>query len=279
MPGDDIISDLRSLGLHLNEAKAYKALVTLGQSTARAVADHSGVPRSKVYDVLYSLEDRGLVRRVLGSDPTEFQPYPPKDAIPYLIEKLQHSGSVVQTALENIEQERNTESRELVYTVEGQDQIKMEMRGIIGEAQREVFIATLNPAVLSAVRPALAEAKKRGLNIQLFTAGAKMEEWKEFTHYVEITNVEGIGPAGLIEQMSTVIEDVAIVDAGWNPTQMGIIIADNSESIGMFGTHSAQLKPWALVVRVPLIAILQRQVITAVLSQVQKFIAAMETSS
>ena len=79
--------------------------------------------------------------------------------------------------------------------------------------------------------------------------------------------------------MSTVIEDVAIVDAGWNPTQMGIVIADNSESIGMFGTHSAQMKPWALVVRVPLIAILQRQVITAVLSQVQRFIAAMEATS
>ncbi|MHA2601365.1 MAG: TrmB family transcriptional regulator [Candidatus Thorarchaeota archaeon SMTZ1-83] len=279
MPGDEIISELRSLGLHLNEAKAYKALVTLGQSTARAVADHSGVPRSKVYDVLYSLEDRGLVRRVLGSDPTEFKSYPPKDAIPYLIEKLQQSGSVVMKALETIEQERNTESRELVYTVEGQDQIKMEMRGIIGEAQKEVFIATLNPAVLSAARPALAEAKRRNVNIQLFTAGANMEEWKEFTHYLEMTNVEGIGPTGLIEQMSTVIEDVAIVDAGWNPTQMGIVIADNSESIGMFGTHSAQMKPWALVVRVPLIAILQRQVITAVLSQVQRFIAAMEATS
>ena len=198
MPGDEIISELRSLGLHLNEAKAYKALVTLGQSTARAVADHSGVPRSKVYDVLYSLEDRGLVRRVLGSDPTEFKSYPPKDAIPYLIEKLQQSGSVVMKALETIEQERNTESRELVYTVEGQDQIKMEMRGIIGEAQKEVFIATLNPAVLSAARPALAEAKRRNVNIQLFTAGANMEEWKEFTHYLEMTNVEGIGPTGLI---------------------------------------------------------------------------------
>ena len=262
-----IVSDMMSLGLHLNEAKAYKALVTLGQGTARRVADLSEVPRSKVYDVLYSLEDRGLVRKVLGSDPTEFRAYPPKEAIPFLLEKIQQSGEIVQTALEKLENERELEKREYVYTVEGEDQIKMEIRGIINGAKEEVFIATLDPKVLSAARPSLANAKKRGVDIKLVTSKSFMDEWPEFAHYASLMDVRGMSPPDLAEQLSKVVQDDSILDA-WKPTQMGIIIADNTDSIGMFGSHPDQAKPWALIVRVPLIAILQRQVISAVLAQV-----------
>ncbi|MFX0108756.1 MAG: TrmB family transcriptional regulator [Candidatus Hodarchaeota archaeon] len=271
MSSDAIISNMMSLGLHLNEAKAYKALVTIGQSTARGVADLSGVPRSKVYDVLYSLEDQGLVRKILGSDPTEFRAYSPKEAIPLLLEKIQQSGAVVQTALENIENERELESREYVYTVEGDDQIKIEMRSIINRAENEVFIATLDPRILSAVRPSLAEAKKRGVEIKLVTSKAFIAEWPEFGHYVSMMDVGGVSPPGLVEQLSKVVQNDAIID-DWNPTMMGIIIADNRDSCGLFGAHPDQAKPWALVVRVPLIAILQRQVISAVLTQVLKIL-------
>ncbi|MFW9911293.1 MAG: TrmB family transcriptional regulator [Candidatus Thorarchaeota archaeon] len=267
LSGDAIVSDMMSLGLHLNEAKAYKALVALSQGTARKVADISGVPRSKVYDVLYSLEDRGLVRKVLGSDPTEFRAYPPKEAIPFLLEKLQQSGAVVQTALEKLENERELEKREYVYTVEGEDQIKMELRGIINGAKDEVFIATLDAKILSAARPSLANAKKRGVDIKLVTSKAFMDEWPEFSHYASMMDIHGMSPPDLAEQLSRVLQDDSILDV-WNPTQMGIIIADNTDSIGMFGSHPDQTKPWALIVRVPLIAILQRQVISAVLSQV-----------
>jgi sugar-specific transcriptional regulator TrmB len=273
LSGDAIISDMMKLGLHLNEAKAYKALVTLGQSTAKRIADLSGVPRSKVYDVLYSLEDQGLVRKVLGSDPTEFSAYPPKEAIPLLLEKIQQSGSLVQTTLENIESSRDLERREYVYTVEGDDQIKMEMRGIINGAEKEIFIATFDPKILSAVRPALADAKKRGVDIKLVTSRAFIEDWPEFAHYASIMDVGGISPPGLAEQLSKVVQNDAIID-DWNPTQMGIIIADNRDSCGMFGSHPNQARPWALVVKVPLIAILQRQVISAVLAQVLQFLDA-----
>ncbi|NHJ12641.1 MAG: hypothetical protein EAX95_03155 [Candidatus Thorarchaeota archaeon] len=272
MSVDEVVLQMMSLGLHLNEAKAYKSLVMVGQSTARAVASNSGIPRSKVYDVLYSLENKGLVRRILGTDPTEFRPYPPKEAIPLLLEKIQQSGASVQKSLENIENERAMEGREYVYTVEGMDQIKIEIRTIIGNAKTEVFMATLNPAMLSLARPALANAKKQGVDIKLVTSRAFMEEWPEFKHYVDMTDLAGFSPPGIMEQMSVVIQNESILDTGWNPTQMGILIADNTESIALFGGYQAQTNPWALIVRVPLIAILQRQVISAVLAQLLRFL-------
>ncbi|UCE09917.1 MAG: TrmB family transcriptional regulator [Candidatus Thorarchaeota archaeon] len=267
MSHDDTVSNMMSLGLHLNEAKAYKALVILGQTTARSVADISGVPRSKVYDVLYSLEARGIVRRVLGTDPAQFRPYPPKEAITLLLDKIQQSGAVVQSALESIENERETEGREYVYTVEGEDQIRIEIQGIINRARDEIFIATLDPQILSTARPSLANAKKSGVEIQLVTSKVFMEEWPEFAHYARMTDVSAFSPHALAAQFAKVMQEDAITDE-WNPTQMGVIIADNTESIAMFGSYREQVKPWALIVRVPLIAILQRQVISAVLTQV-----------
>ncbi|NHI83871.1 MAG: hypothetical protein EAX81_06190 [Candidatus Thorarchaeota archaeon] len=272
MSDDEIVSQMMSLGLHLNEAKAYKALVTIGQSTARDVASSSGIPRSKVYDVLYSLENKGLVRRILGSEPTEFRPYPPKEAIPLLLEKIQQSGKLVQRTLESLENERGIEGRELVYTIEGNDQIRIEVRSLINNAKKQVFISTLNPAILSLARPALANAKKQGIEISLVTSRNFIEEWPEFKHYVNMTDLADVSPPGIMEQMSAVLQDDSVIDAGWNPTQMGIVIADNTESIAFFGSHRNQSKPWALTVRVPMIVILQKHVISAVLAQIVRFL-------
>jgi sugar-specific transcriptional regulator TrmB len=63
---DSVVDDLTRLGLTFNEARAYKALVRLGNATARSVADASGIPRSKVYETLSQLEKRGIAQKILG---------------------------------------------------------------------------------------------------------------------------------------------------------------------------------------------------------------------
>jgi sugar-specific transcriptional regulator TrmB len=54
------------LGLTKNENKAYQALVESGKLGASEVSAESGVPYSRVYDVLSSLAHKGLVEVVPG---------------------------------------------------------------------------------------------------------------------------------------------------------------------------------------------------------------------
>lgn len=57
-----LIDGLIGLGLTQYSARAYLALVARDRYTAAELARASGVPRQRIYDVLNSLSERGLVR-------------------------------------------------------------------------------------------------------------------------------------------------------------------------------------------------------------------------
>ena len=54
---NDILSILRQLDFTEYEAKAYLALLKDSPLSGYAVALHSGVPRSKIYEVLSNMEE------------------------------------------------------------------------------------------------------------------------------------------------------------------------------------------------------------------------------
>ena len=57
----DMIGKIRDyFGLNLYEAKVWLALLRKGIASAGEVATISGIPRSRTYDVLESLEKRGF---------------------------------------------------------------------------------------------------------------------------------------------------------------------------------------------------------------------------
>lgn len=61
---------LQLLGLNKYEANAYQAIVDLGESKSHQVSAKSGVPYGRIYDVLNSLESKGLIRLILKKPKT-----------------------------------------------------------------------------------------------------------------------------------------------------------------------------------------------------------------
>ncbi len=219
------------------------------------------------YEVLSDLEERALVKKVLGTDPTEFMAQDPDIAIPSLVEQIHNSGQSAQMALEGLVKGRGITVTEQFYAVEGNEQVKMELRRLIANASEEVFIATMDFELLTAARPAPAKEKANGVRIDLITVSPETVELGEFSHYLNVRKLEGISSKEIIHQMKTILaEDVE--SAGWNPHQMSVVVADNAESIGVFRSTSKQGRPWALCVRNRLIVLFQKQVITAILSSI-----------
>lgn len=58
---EEILFSLQNLGLRKNEAKVYLALTELDQSTTAMLTKLSGIPRSKIYDVISQLESLNLI--------------------------------------------------------------------------------------------------------------------------------------------------------------------------------------------------------------------------
>ena len=78
---EDFLSRIRKIfGLNLYEVKVWTALISRGTSTAGELSDISGVPRSRTYDILESLEKKGFVVMKLGK-PIEFIALKPKEVV------------------------------------------------------------------------------------------------------------------------------------------------------------------------------------------------------
>jgi sugar-specific transcriptional regulator TrmB len=57
---------LTQLGLNEYEAKTYETLAKHGKATAAKISAQSGVPYGRIYDILQSLEHKGLIRTLPG---------------------------------------------------------------------------------------------------------------------------------------------------------------------------------------------------------------------
>jgi sugar-specific transcriptional regulator TrmB len=80
------MATLRDLGLSEYEARSYRALLRLGPATAKELSRASDVPMGRVYDVLNSLEQWGLVRSQASSRPKKYVGVEPETGLDRLLD-------------------------------------------------------------------------------------------------------------------------------------------------------------------------------------------------
>ena len=81
------MSSLRDLGLSEYEARAYRALLRTGPTTAKDLSRASEVPMGRIYDVLNSLEQHNLVRSQAASRPKKYAAVEPDAALDRLLDE------------------------------------------------------------------------------------------------------------------------------------------------------------------------------------------------
>ncbi len=84
MSNDENTDLLLGLGLSLNQARVYLAVLKLEKTTVSQLAKFSKVRREDVYKILPSLEKMGLIERLLGK-PAEIRATPISDALSLLV--------------------------------------------------------------------------------------------------------------------------------------------------------------------------------------------------
>lgn len=80
MVSQKVLDALKSIGLNLYERNLYVALLMKGSATAGELADLAKVPRSRTYDTLESLADKGFVIIQQGR-PVRFIAVEPEEAL------------------------------------------------------------------------------------------------------------------------------------------------------------------------------------------------------
>lgn len=166
---------LEDLGLTAYEIKACVSLIDFGLMTAAEISKQSGVPYSKIYDVLNSLESKGWIQAD-RSRPSRFYPKSPSTAIETMRLKLEterrRSEEQVLGELAPLYEKRGVKERPEIWIVRGQFNILSKAKEMLTDCREELLIAI--PAIVANLTelllPPLAALRERGVKVRLMTS-------------------------------------------------------------------------------------------------------------
>lgn len=188
MNKNQIINALKNIGFTEYEAKIYISLLENEPQNGNSLSRTSGVPSSKVYEVLRKMQADGFVFIVTNSGEPKSKYYSP---LPYqdLIEQMtSHFASNLEAAEASLDAiaKKATKSWTELYNIEGYNTTLGLVSDSIAGAQSEIVIVAWKEE-LSILLPALKKAAQRGVKIATISFDPFDEAlpW-EHTHHAAI---------------------------------------------------------------------------------------------
>lgn len=166
---------LQELGLTEYEARCFVALSRVGKSTATEISDLSGVPRSRVYDAVGRLHDRGLVD-IQQSEPREFQALDVDDAMERIGEQYESVVEDAGTALQQLERVESAESSG-AWAISDADHVADRMATLVHRGEEHVYVLVADEAFRGGdVTELLSDAAERGLSVTVEVSNEDVAE-------------------------------------------------------------------------------------------------------
>lgn len=180
---------LREIGLTEYESQAYLALVKRGELTAGKVSESTSIPYSKVYSVLYSLEQKGWVE-IKGGRPRLYYPRSPVEALRTehlrLENRFEQYHEIVVSELQPLYERREIKEKPEIWIIRGVENIASNFREIVGRVKRELMVALPQiPAELfQMVLPALEQLQDKRVDVFLLTTPETLAPVQRFIPYL-----------------------------------------------------------------------------------------------
>jgi sugar-specific transcriptional regulator TrmB len=176
---EKLVSTLRKLGLNRYESKAYLALVSSGVSTAGKLAEKSGIPRAKIYEVLRSLERQGFCVST-NTRPSKFKPVVLEDVVKKLgdnalkdyekrVKQISDIHKELEENLKDVRKDGDGEE-EMVWILRGRDNIYNSIDKLVDGSKKKLVAATTEKGIVRKLfrhKKKLSAAAKRGVDVRL----------------------------------------------------------------------------------------------------------------
>jgi sugar-specific transcriptional regulator TrmB len=155
----ELIDHLIRLGLSEYEARAYIATVALGEGTVKEISVESGVPRSRAYDVMERLAERGFVQ-IGNSNPICYRANEPLVASNHLMEEIRYANDEVVRELNEIGR-RAEKAQNPIWTLMGDWAIDHKITELISSAKESIIIVCFSNSKLIRYAKPLTEMSKK----------------------------------------------------------------------------------------------------------------------
>lgn len=206
---EEFLKKLRSsFDLNIYEAKIWTALLSKGLATAGELADISGVPRSRSYDVLESLEKSGYVIMKIGK-PIKYIAVKPEEVVKRVKDAIKkdadyHIDIISKIRGTNVFQELdllykqgiiNVEPSSLSGSIKGRPNIRNQMGAMLDDAEKTVTIMTTPTALIRKAedfKKTFKRLKDKGVKIRIATKVTDdlKDTLKELKEVAEVRHID-----------------------------------------------------------------------------------------
>jgi len=208
---EEFLKKIRSaFNLNIYEAKIWVALLSKGLAAAGELADISGVPRSRSYDVLESLEKRGFVIVKLGK-PIRYIAVKPEEVVKRVKDSIQKDADYQLTSLDKVKGTSVFQEIELLHkqgitnidptslsgAIRGRINIKNQMGAMLEEAEKTITIMTTPTALVRKAdefKKTFKRMKEKGVKIRIATHVTEeiKDALKELKDIAEVRHVDQV---------------------------------------------------------------------------------------
>jgi sugar-specific transcriptional regulator TrmB len=163
---EEAIAALEKLGFSTYEARTYLALLQESPATGYQLSRLSGVPRSRVYETLERLVDKGYAI-TLQVEPAEYAPLPADELTARLKGHFDDTLTTLETAIEKL---ATTSQPESIWNLQGRATILNRSREMVAQAQESVYLVAWAQTIRE-VQAELEAAARQSVRIVVVSCG------------------------------------------------------------------------------------------------------------
>jgi sugar-specific transcriptional regulator TrmB len=190
-----MISQLIELGLSEYEAKVYLSLLRENPATAYEIGKVSGVPTSKVYEILKKLIEKGIITITDQGKTKKYVPIEPDD---FLDKHMNMTSMIVESLKKELSNIKGIIELPSVWNITDYNYLIEKIKHMIEDAAQTILI-TIWKDELELVEDKIRDAFKRNVKIAIVHFGqSKFRVGQVYQHPIEETIYNEKGGRGIV---------------------------------------------------------------------------------
>jgi sugar-specific transcriptional regulator TrmB len=265
---EQLTQALAKLGLSQYQAKTYAALASLGPSDVADIQKASGVPRTKIYEVLDQLLDMGAVEFQSGR-PIFYNALPPNIVVDRMRNSYLAAADDATRLIAEMQQTSKNTTEDFIWAVRGMFAIRRKLALTISSAQeRVIMVEQYPPKLLLAVAANLKAQQAKGVHVRAICAVEpgqhvderfKKEDFIEFRRMTNITDLAGV-PDDTTEAFRRMVTSIL-------EKRSSLTIVDDTEAFLYLPNLSDDSRSAGISLRIPGLPMLQRLLFERIIEQ------------
>ncbi len=265
---EQLTKALSKLGLSQYQAKVYSALASLGPSGVADIQKTSGVPRTKIYEVLEQLLDMGVVEFQSGR-PVFYNALPPSVIVDRMRNSYLAAADEATRLLAEMQQPEMNPPEDVVWTVHGMFAIRRKLALTINSAkERVIMVEQYPPRLMLQVGSVLKSQLQRGVAVTaacVLKPGDHLDPKLRSEDFIEFRKMSSLSDISDPEDDITEAFRRMVV-AIW-ARRSCLTIVDDREAFLFLPNLTDESKSVAVTLRIPGLPMLQRILFERIVAQ------------